>query len=200
MHKRTMLIIFTLVSLVGVNANASTPASKEYVKSYVQSKIASLPAGPQGPVGPPGPTGPAGGNLGYADFYALMPSNNLATVAPGTDISFPQNGPSDGSIIRLSPSSFQLTAIGTYQIMFQVSVTEAGQLDLTLNGAEQAYTTVGRATGISQIVGISLITTTSINSILTVRNPAGESTALTITPLAGGINPVSAHLVIIRLA
>lgn len=39
---------------------------------------------------------------------------------------------------------------------------------------------------IVQIVGIAIVTTTSINSILTVRNPADNSTALTITPLAGG--------------
>lgn len=35
-------------------------------------------------VGPTGPTGPAGtsGILNYADFYALMPPDNAATVAP----------------------------------------------------------------------------------------------------------------------
>jgi hypothetical protein len=93
-----------------------------------------------------------------------------------------------------------LSAIGTYEVLFQVSVTEAGQLDLTINGTEQAYTVVGRATGTTQIVGMVLVTTTVINSLLTVRNPAGNSTALTITPLAGGANPVSAHLVITQIA
>ena len=37
------------------------------------------------------------------------------------------------------------------------------------------------------------------NSILTVRNPAGNTAALGITPLAGGKRPVSAHLVIAQL-
>lgn len=39
--------------------------------------------------------GPAGtsGILGFADFYALMPPDNAATVAPGADVSFPQDGP-----------------------------------------------------------------------------------------------------------
>jgi len=46
---------------------------------------------------------------------------------------------------------------------------------------------------------MAIVTTTSINSILTVRNPADNSTALTITPSAGGTQPVSAHLVIIQL-
>ncbi|WP_236124877.1 hypothetical protein [Clostridioides sp. ES-S-0054-01] len=59
---------------------------------------------------------------------------------------------------------------------------------------------VGRATGTSQIIGMALVTTSTINSTLTVRNPAGNSTALTITPLAGGTRPVSAHLVITQLS
>lgn len=137
----------------------------------------------------------------FADFFALMPPDNAATVAPGTDVEFPQDGPvsTGGGITRVGPSAFNLSAIGTYQVMFQVSVTEAGQLILTLNGADLAYTVAGRATGTSQIVGIALVTTTSLNSILTVRNPAGNPTALTITPLAGGTRPSSAHLVITQL-
>jgi hypothetical protein len=83
--------------------------------------------------------------------------------------------------------------------MFQVSVNEPGQLDLTLNSLELPSTVVGRATGTNQIVGFSLVTTTAANSILTVRNPAGNSTALTITPLAGGTSSVSAHLVITQI-
>ncbi|MEK3720389.1 hypothetical protein [Paenibacillus sp. FSL H8-0034] len=144
--------------------------------------------------------GPAG-VLSFSDFFALMPPDNAATVAPGTDVSFPQNGPTSGiAIARTSPSTFRLSAKGTYQVLFQVSVTEAGQLVLTLNGAEIAYTVVGRATGTSQIVGMSLVRTTVNKSILAVRNPAGNTTALTITPLAGGTSPVSAHLVIMRIA
>ncbi len=161
------------------------------------------PVGPQGPIGETGPVGPqgeAGGVLNYADFYALMPPDNSATVAPGTDVSFPQDGPNSGSgIVRTGPDSFNLTQIGTYQILFQVSVTEAGQLILTLNGEDLAYTVVGRTTGASQIVGMAIVTTTTINSILTVRNPAGNAAALTITPLAGGTRPVSAHLVITQI-
>ena len=158
------------------------------------------PVGPQGLVGETGPQGPAGGVLGYADFYALMPPNNAATVAPGTDVSFPQDGPNSGTgIARSGPSSFNLAEIGTYQVLFQVSVTEPGQLILTLNGEDLAYTVAGRATGTSQIVGMAIVETTAINSVLTVRNPEGTAEALTITPLAGGTRPVSAHLVIIQI-
>ena len=161
------------------------------------------PAGPQGPTGETGPAGPQGipgGVLSYADFYALMPPDNAATVAPGTDVSFPQNGAiANTNIGRLGSDSFNLGPIGTYQILFQVGVTKAGQLILTLNGEDLPETVVGRATGTSQIVGMSLVTTTTGNSVLTVRNPAGNAAALTITPLAGGTRPVSAHLVITQL-
>jgi hypothetical protein len=159
------------------------------------------PEGPTGPTGAAGATGAASGVLDFADFFALMPPDNAATVAPGTDVSFPEDGPASGLglIARTGPSSINLSAIGTYQVLFQVSVDEAGQLILTLNGADLAYTVVGRATGTSQIVGMALVSTTVLNSLLTVRNPAGNSTALTITPLAGGVRDVSAHLVITRI-
>jgi hypothetical protein len=129
-----------------------------------------------------------------------MPPDNAATVGVGSDVSFPRNGPTSASAItRIDSSTFNLSAIGTYQVMFQVSVDEAGQLVLTLNGAEQADTVVGRATGTSQIVGMTLLRTTVINSVLTVRNPASNTTALTITPHAGGASPVSASLVIAQI-
>ena len=147
-----------------------------------------------------GATGPAGGILNFADFYALMPPDNAATVAPGTDVSFPQDGPTSGSgIVRTGASSFNLGEIGSYQILFQVGTNEAGQLVLTLNDEPLEYTVVGRATGTSQIIGMAIVTTTTINSILTVRNPADNTTALTITPNAGGTEPVSAHIVIMQI-
>ncbi|SFL99416.1 Collagen triple helix repeat-containing protein [Gracilibacillus orientalis] len=160
--------------------------------------------GPTGPAGPQGEQGPSGGLLAFADFYALMPPDNAAPVPAGGDVDFPQDGPSSGGeISRTGPDTFSLFDIGIYQVFFQVSVSEAGQLVLTLDSGggavELPYTVVGRATGTSQIVGMALVQTTVSDSILTVRNPASETTALTITPLAGGTEPVSAHLVITRL-
>ena len=126
-----------------------------------------------------------------------MPDDNAATVAPGTAVDFPQDGVINGtSISRISADSFNLADIGTYQIFFQVSVTEAAQLQLTLNGVALDYTTVGRTTGTDQIVGMYLINTTTENSVLTVQNPTGNTEAITITPSAGGTQAVSAHLVI----
>ena len=77
--------------------------------------------------------------------------------------------------------------------MFQVSVGDAEQLVLTLNGAELDYTVVGRE-AVQQIVGMAMVTTTEADSILYVAILA-NGTPLTITPNAGTF-PVSAHLVI----
>lgn len=170
------------------------------------------PAGPQGPqgiqgepgpagaTGATGPQGPAGTVLAFADYYALMPGDNAASIAAGADVEFPQDGPNSGTeIARISASSFTLLEPGIYKVDFQASVSEAGQLVLTLNGAEIPYTVVGRTTGTSQIAGTALVETTVATSVLTVRNPAGNAAALTLTPAAGGTEPVSAHLVILRL-
>jgi hypothetical protein len=160
------------------------------------------PTGLAGAIGPTGDTGAVGPPIvvSYADFYALMPGDNSATIAVGADVEFPNDGPFLGlDITRAGPSSFNLVSIGTYQVSFQVSVDEPGQLVISLNNLQQTYTTVGRATGTSQLVGVCLIKTTSINNLLTIRNPAGNSSALTITPIAGGTVSVSAHLVIVRL-
>jgi len=158
---------------------------------------ATGPQGDPGATGATGPQGPAGSGVA-AEFFALMPPDNAGTVLPGTDVEFPQDGPNtDGStIVRTGPSSFNLSQIGTYRVSFQVSVDEPGQLILTINGADLAYTVAGRSTGTSQISAAVLVQTTSINSILTVRNPASNPTGLTITPFAGGTRPVSATLLI----
>ena len=119
---------------------------------------------------------------------------------PGAAVKFAQNGPSSlGSIVRFSLSEFGLLAVGTYQVMFQVSVNEPGQLALSLNGTLLPWTTVGRSGRTSQIVGIALVTTTAPNSGLSVINPIGNPAALTVDDFAGGSQQVSAHLVITRL-
>lgn len=48
-------------------------------------------------------TGSTGEIVNFADFYALMPPDNTATVAPGTEV-----------------TSFNLSEVGTYQVYFSV--------------------------------------------------------------------------------
>jgi BclA-like protein/collagen triple helix repeat protein len=162
---------------------------------------ATGPAGAPGATGDTGPPGPPAPDLtSYAEFYALMPPDNAAPVAAGGAVDFPLNGPSQGGIARINAETFLLPEAGTYRVSFSVSVSEAGQLALSLNGAELPSTVYGRATGTSQIAGDSLVTTSGANSTLSIVNPAGNSTALTITPLAGGTHPAAASLVVEQLS
>ncbi|WP_435354375.1 hypothetical protein [Emticicia sp. SJ17W-69] len=135
----------------------------------------------------------------FAEFYALMPGDNTATIAAGSTIQFPQNGPTNGIITRINTSQFNIPAVGIYLVHWQVSIAEAGQLILQLNGTDVPTSVVGRATGTSQIVGHTMITTTSVNTILSVANPSGNPVALTINPSAGGSRAVTANIVITRM-
>ncbi|HUG82968.1 MAG TPA: cell wall-binding repeat-containing protein [Euzebya sp.] len=173
--------------------------------SELLEEIGDGPAGPAGPEGPAGPAGPAGVNVA-AQFFALMPPDNAATVAIGGAVDFPQDGPSTdtgATIVRAGPDTFTLPEIGIYRVSYQVSVDEAGQLVLTLDEGggpvELAYTVAGRATGTSQITTTVLVETTVDDAILALRNPLAAAAALTITPLAGGADPVSALLLIERI-
>ena len=158
--------------------------------------------GATGSTGAAGPEGSSGSEV-YAEFYALMPPDNAATVAAGAPVEFPRNGPAMGAIARLTPAEFLLPSIGTYSIDFSVSVSEPGQLVIALDSggvtAELPYTVYGRATGTSQISGDALVTTTVANSTIELRNPKGNTPVLTITPLAGGTQPAAATIVIQQL-
>jgi hypothetical protein len=155
--------------------------------------------GAPGAAGTPGAAGAAGTVLAFAEFYALMAPDNAATVAAGIAVAFPTGVVSGSDISQLTPGSFNLSKAGVYLVMFQVSVTEAGQLVLATNGIELPASVAGRATGASQIVGMSLVTAAADNTVLQVRNPSGNTT-LTITPSAGGSHAVSAHVTILRLS
>lgn len=166
--------------------------------------------GPQGPVGPQGlrgptgltgPQGPAGGILDFANFYALMPPDNEALVEAGKDIEFPNNGPSSGkSIKRIDRKSFNLLNVGTYQVFFQVNVSEPCQVILTLNDEELEYTLLDNPSYSSRIIGMFLIKTNKENSTLTVRNYSCNNTNLTVTKTTSeDKKSISAHLIILQL-
>jgi hypothetical protein len=128
-----------------------------------------------------------------------MPSDNPSAVLTGDPIDFPQDNVIVGTdIIRLNNFRFQLEK-GTYQVFFQVSVSDAAQLVVVLNGTEQLYTVVGRDAKSTQIVGLCLIQLTE-QTVLTIHNASSSSTNITITQNAGGTSPVSAHLVITKLS
>lgn len=149
-----------------------------------------------------GTTGVGIAMLGFADFYALMPTNNPRPIPPGSDVVFPNDGPTNGTIPRVSATQFMLPAVGTYLVQFHFEVIGASQLVITLNNVEQPSTVRGDAEGVPAPAQGMLVTTAAANTVLTIRNPAANS--LYVSPaqqsLADGFSPTSAHLVITRYA
>jgi hypothetical protein len=183
----------------GPTGAASTIAGPTGPQGPAGNDGATGSQGPQGIQGNVGPAGPAGSS-DYADFYALMPGDNPGTVAVGNDVEFPRDGPNSGTgIMRISNTIFNLTDVGTYEVHFTVSVTQPCQLQLRLNGTGLSSTVVGRAVSDSQITGNFLIQTYMSNSTLSVMNMNQGSFGITITSMAGGNTPVSAHLVIKKM-
>jgi len=133
-----------------------------------------------------------------------MPGNNSAPVAVGDALEFAEDGVTNGLITRFDVKTFTLRNIGVYEVQFQASIAEAAQLVIALDdgtGVNEVKNSVcGRATGANQVTGVSLIETTVANTKLSIRNPIGNSTALSMTPFAGGTHAVSCHLVIKQLA
>lgn len=171
-------------------------------------------AGAAGPEGAPGLAGAAAlqgiqgvsgipgapGLLDFSDFYTL--AGSITSIAGGTPFPFLANGSTNGVITRLGPDTFQLPAIGTYLVQFQASLTPASgtinQMQLQLNGTPIVDSLV-QANATIQLVGMSYVTTTSPNSILSVINPTAIAETLTPNAGAAGTNAVSAHLLIIRI-
>ena len=170
------------------------------------------PVGPQGEVGPQGPQGPVGatgpqgsrglpgGVLSYADFYALMPTDNLESIEAGDDVAFPRNGViANTNIGRVNDTTFLLSAAGAYLVMWYATVTEASQLVLTLNGAELPSTVVGVNAPAGEMVGFTILNV-GANSRITLRNASANDDEVTLTESPGGTLPASAHLTIVQLA
>jgi len=186
----------------GATGAAGTPGAAGATGADGATGAAGTPGaagvtGADGATGATGATGPIGPEQ-FAEFFALAPPDNAATVSIGGAVDFPQDGPEDGNIQRLSQDAFVLPDIGVYRVSFVVPVSEAGQLQLTLDGTPLAYTLVGRATGTSQISGESLVQTTTANAVIQVVNFTSSS-ALTITPLAGGTAPAASTLIVEQL-
>lgn len=145
--------------------------------------------------------------LDCAEFYGISNSTDYpAPIAINAPLNFPHNGVTSLTIVRNNNSAtdFLLQSIGVYLITFQGSFNEPGQLTLFLDPNigvfnRVANTTVGRATGTSQIVGNTLLKTTVAYSKIRIVNDASPA-ALTVTPLPGGTEFASVSITIVRLA
>lgn len=96
---------------------------------------------------------------------------------------------------------------GSYLSLLELSVKEDPNDDRNMHylGREYMYygmwnKAIDTLIRYLSLESATIVETSTINSVLTVRNPAGNATALTITPLAGGTSPVSAHLSILQIS
>jgi hypothetical protein len=115
-------------------------------------------------------------------------------------VPFAGNGPKTAGITYVANGQITIATAGVYRVEFIASVQEPGQLELTQNGVEVASTVYGRATGTSEIIGQAILTVAH-NDVITLRNPAGNISALTFSSNSGGTHAsVSASVVIEQLS
>jgi hypothetical protein len=202
-----ILRILTLLMVL-----SSTLASPLFARAERGSLLVGEAGGINGAAGLAGVAGTAGiaGTAGtsavldFAEFF-LLDTDPLyaALVGPGlaaaSAVPFPTNGSSSAVITRTGPSSFNLPAIGTYLVQFEALASNAGQLQLRLNGAYVADSVVGRATGQTQLVGVSLVTTSVVNSVLEVVNPPANGVLTFAAPGSSGAQTFTSRLSIMRI-
>lgn len=170
----------------------------------------------------PGNTDPGVGGTG-SDYPATIAASAAGpSVAGLSAINFPRQSASiPGGIVINNPgvlqtdnTEFKLPANGTYRATWHISVDEPAQWSLwigTLVGQAPGGTfsphttalgvpsTVGQATGTSQLVG-DVVFDAPADTVIQIRNYASSAGAVTVTPLPGGTQAQAASLIIERLA
>ena len=132
-------------------------------------------------------------------------NDNPDDIAPGRSIQFPSPLVNPfGKIQRkegTSPNEFVLPPGCIFEVTFQVTIENTGELLIVLNGNELIPTTVGKSGG-GSIVGISIITTPpGSDSILSINNPINAPPGgLKVDEASGSLTlPLSCHLIIKKL-
>ncbi len=164
------------------------------------------------------------GNVGVNDYPATIAASAAGpSVAGLSAINFPRaSAPAVGGIVINNPGALQtnnteflLPAQGTYRATWHISVDEPAQWSLWIGAAPAQApgglfsphtvalgtpSTVGQATGTSQLVGDVVFQTPFANAVIQIRNFAASPGAVTVTPLPGGTQAQAVGLVIERLA
>jgi hypothetical protein len=132
-------------------------------------------------------------------------NDNPNPIEPGESINFPKPAINPyGSIQRLSGTSsyeFVLPANGVFEVTYEVTIQNTGELVVVLNGTELSMTVVGKAGG-GQIVGIAIVSTPAgTPSILSISNPSSAAAGgLKVDEATGALTlPLSCHLIIKQL-
>lgn len=131
----------------------------------------------------------------FGEFYGLTAgignattTDYAATVAVGAAFPFPRDGYANG-IVRSGPSTFLLPSAGKYKVTFECHTTEPGQLQLVVAGVVIFKSTAmnyNPTSGGHSIQGTCIVDAATATT-LQVINPAGNSTALTVTPSDGAL-------------
>jgi hypothetical protein len=163
--------------------------------------------GPTGAAGATGATGAAGAGLALnaAMFFGTTAGTGsdendyTGTVAVGAAVPFPQNGPSAGvtSVARASGTQFILGATGVYEVSWAVAFLEESQLQVALNGTGVFSTTTLSGAG-TQINSNTVLISATAGDVLTIINPPGNATALTVQTADGSMTHAQAPSLVIR--
>jgi hypothetical protein len=131
-------------------------------------------------------------------------NHNPDDIAPGDAINFPYPLVNPyGNIQRVAGSNtlFLLQPNSVYEIIFQVVISNTGELVLVLNDTEQLFTVVGKSGG-GPVIGTCIISTPSTGaSIISINNPASAlGSGLQVDSATGVLSePLSCHLIIKQL-
>lgn len=124
-----------------------------------------------------------------------------ATIAVGAPMPFPQNGPTvGGAVVRsgASTTDFLVVTTGLYVVAWQAGFTEASQLELSVNGTPVANTAATSGAGTQQNSNTVMVSLTA-GDIVELINPAGNATALTVTPANGSLTHAQAPSLVFQL-
>lgn len=149
-----------------------------------------------------GEGGVCAGLCEYGYFYNLEVS---ATVAIGAAFPFDTDGPSTpgfshtASPVPAVSSPITILNAGTYKVDFSVTVAEARQIALYLNGSVVGSTIYGQATGTAVTTGVAIIEVAA-GDVLTLRNHLSAAALTLVTPSGGTENNVTNSLTILKIA
>lgn len=144
--------------------------------------------------------GATGGD--YAFYFNKAVSATVAVAAP---FPFDTDGPTTAGFLHTASPTVATSApitivsAGTYAVNYSITVAEAHQFALYVNGAVVSSTIYGQATGTSATSAFAIITVAA-GAVLTLRNHLSAAALTLVTPSGGTAGNNTNSLMIRRLA
>ena len=135
---------------------------------------------------------PPPADIYFSNFYS---DKQEQYILPGQSIKFINDGPKNCFIFRLNESQFNLTLVGTYEIIISVYTKNDGFLLIKSNDKELNQTLMTNCS--NYINGHFLITTQDINTIISINNPIQAKNTIYIYP--DNESPIYSHLTIKKI-